>query len=403
MPVQSTLPDVYATSSHDIMFPNINAATGPKEASSRQIADGIIELEAKGNTNTTGTLRFQCSTFDRTTTRQQSVGNEIVASTSSYDPTPTSPSTSVLLMCAEVEVFNPNTPEQVVKTTAFLDSGSSRSYITTDLANRLALPTEETEEISMFTFGTEKPVPLSATHHAIGLQTHKGPEILYVKAIQHLTNDLKMVTLREDIGTVTTFTTESRKPSILIGADYFWNIILSDDFYVKTLPSGYQIVHSSIGDIVTGKPLRTEEAANYCYNSTTDELEKLDKLLQRFFDLESQGIVDTDMTADDEMCMRKFNETISYDIDENSKILGISWNVRSDQFTIKLPTLPDPDITWTKRQVLKIVAKTYDPLVSVEGEARMGRSSTTTSSEIWKDITSSWTATNIKIERKLLK
>uniref|UniRef100_W6NUL9 Integrase catalytic domain-containing protein n=1 Tax=Haemonchus contortus TaxID=6289 RepID=W6NUL9_HAECO len=616
----------------------------------------------------------------------ESVGNEIVASTSSYDATPTSPSTSVLLMCAEVEVFNPNTPEQVVKTTAFLDSGSSRSYITTDLANRLALPTEETEEVSMFTFGTEKPVPLSATHHAIGLQTHKGPEILYVKAIQHLTNDLKMVTLREDIGAVTTFTTESRKPSILIGADYFWNIILSDDFYVKTLPSGYQIVHSSIGDIVTGKPLRTEEAANYCYNSTTDELKKLDKLLQRFFDLESQGIVDNDMTADDEMCMRKFNETISYDenegryivqfpfkgnkeelpsnlqlayarlvqnvrtlrqkpalleeyhkliqdqltrgiieavdeaeppeychylahhavisqsstttkircvydgsaktkdnpslndllfrgpvllpdltglllrirttpiiissdiekaflmigldeesrnftrflwlknphkpissdnvatyrfrrvpfglivspfllagtirhhlimtetplakelirntyvdniyygvettdqgkefyneskqlflqagmnlrqyisnsselnnfftmkegtkMDENSKILGISWNVRSDQFTIKLPTLPDPDITWTKRQVLKIVAKTYDPLgwcspvlfwskqfLQSLWKEKLGWDEALPQHllKIWKDITSSWTATNIKIERKLLR
>ncbi|KAK5979637.1 hypothetical protein GCK32_004044 [Trichostrongylus colubriformis] len=68
-------------------------------------------------------------------------------------------------------------------------------------------------------------------------------------------------------------------------------------------------------------------------------------------------------------------------MDENTKILGISWNDISDQFTIKLPTLPDPDITWTKRQVLKFVAKTSDPLVSVEGEARMGRSSTTKSSE----------------------
>ncbi|KAK5979636.1 hypothetical protein GCK32_004043 [Trichostrongylus colubriformis] len=144
-------------------------------------------------------------------------------------------------MCAEVEVFNPNTPEQAVKTTAFLDSGSSRSYITTELANKLALPTQETEEISMFTFGTEKPVPLSATHHAIGPQTHKGAEILYVKAIQYLTNDLKMVTFREDFEIMTTFTTEPRKPSILISADYFWDIILSDGFYVKSLPS--QIVY----------------------------------------------------------------------------------------------------------------------------------------------------------------
>ncbi|KAK6027473.1 peptidase family A16 [Ostertagia ostertagi] len=183
-------------------------------------------------------VHFVSSAVPSTTQQENNtIANEVTASTNSSDVLLTPPSTPVLLMCTEVEVFNPKNPEQVVKTTAFLDSGSSRSYITTDLANRLALPIEETEELSMFTFGTVKPVSLSATHHAIGLQTLKGAQILFVKAIQHLTNDLKIVTFTEELEKMATFAAESKKPSILIGADYFWNIILSDDFYVKNLPS----------------------------------------------------------------------------------------------------------------------------------------------------------------------
>ncbi|RCN24410.1 hypothetical protein ANCCAN_29893 [Ancylostoma caninum] len=49
-------------------------------------------------------------------------------------------------------------------------------------------------------------------------------------------------------------------------------------------------------------------------------------------------------------------------INDNNKVLKISWNVKDDQFAIKLPRLPSPDITWMKRQVLKVVASAYDPL-----------------------------------------
>ncbi|EYC35616.1 hypothetical protein Y032_1011g3385 [Ancylostoma ceylanicum] len=249
---------------------------------------------------------------------------EIVVTTNTPEPQPvTCSSTPVLLMCAEVDVFNPNSPERTIRATAFLDSGSSRSYITTELAALLELRTEEKEEISMYTFDTLQPIPLPATSHAIGIKTSKGTHILSVKALQFLTNDMKIAHLDDELNDVNIVTTSSKKPSILIGADCFRTIMLSDDFYVKTLPNGYQLVHSSVGDIITGKPLRSPENIDYCYNSTTNDQDSLDELLQRFWDLESQGILDNPISSDDETCLRKFNETIFYDNSEGRYVVEL--------------------------------------------------------------------------------
>ncbi|EPB73983.1 hypothetical protein ANCCEY_06912 [Ancylostoma ceylanicum] len=428
-------------------------------------------------------------------------------------------------MCAEVDVFNPNSPERTIRATAFLDSGSSRSYITTELAALLELRTEEKEEISMYTFDTLQPIPLPATSHAIGIKTSKGTHILSVKALQFLTNDMKIAHLDDELNDVNIVTTSSKKPSILIGADCFRTIMLSDDFYVKTLPNGYQLVHSSVGDIITGKPLRSPENIDYCYNSTTNDQDSLDELLQRFWDLESQGILDNPISSDDETCLRKFNETIFYDnsegryvvelpfkgdkkvlptnaqlayarlaqnvkvlqltpglieeyhkliqdqlargiieelqdpqpavgshylahhavisegskttkircvydgsaktknnpkgtkITDNNKVLGITWSVKDDQFLIKLPKIPNPDTTWTKRQVLKVVASAYDPLgwcspvlftsklfLQSLWKEKLGWDEALPPQFVtaWKEITTNWTTAKITLPRQIL-
>lgn len=49
-------------------------------------------------------------------------------------------------------------------------------------------------------------------------------------------------------------------------------------------------------------------------------------------------------------------------VSDTTKTLGISWNTKKDNFIIRLPTVPNSNTTWTKRQVLEIVAKTYNPL-----------------------------------------
>ncbi|KAK6025201.1 Pao retrotransposon peptidase [Ostertagia ostertagi] len=348
----------------------------------------------------------------------------------------------VLMMCTEVNVFNPSNPSKSTKTMAFLDSGSSKSYITTDLAKFLELPEDEKGEISMYTFGTSEATPFPVTLHTIGMYTSKGRRFLDVRALRTLTKELQTITFTDESIDELQWTTISRKPSLLIGSDYFWEILLSEEFYVKNLSNGYHLVHSSIGDIVTGKPLPTLKNSDYCYNSLPMSNETLDTLVHRFWDLETEGVVDSPRTAEDDECLRKQSKRLfqkagmnlrqycsnSRELNEffteeeksvppnNNKILGISWNMTEDTLSIQLPTIPAEESNWTKRKVLKAIASTYDPLglcspalfsskVFLQSLWKECLSwDQTLPSELmenWKTITSKWTSTTFTIPRQV--
>jgi hypothetical protein len=62
----------------------------------------------------------------------------------------------VLMQTAYTEVFNSVTDKKEA-VRIVMDSGSQRTYITEDLARRLNLRMGPTEEISLITFGADKP------------------------------------------------------------------------------------------------------------------------------------------------------------------------------------------------------------------------------------------------------
>ncbi|VDP17861.1 unnamed protein product [Heligmosomoides polygyrus] len=64
-----------------------------------------------------------------------------------------------LLMCAKVTLVNPKDPIKQLRTVAFLDSGSSHSYITSDAAEHLDLDSVG-KEITLHTFGSIKPASM---------------------------------------------------------------------------------------------------------------------------------------------------------------------------------------------------------------------------------------------------
>ncbi|KAJ1356138.1 hypothetical protein KIN20_013793 [Parelaphostrongylus tenuis] len=51
----------------------------------------------------------------------------------------------------------------------------------------------------------------------------------------------------------------TEEPALLIGVDYFWDNFLFDDFYCEQLPHGHRILHTSVGNIVTGNAPQKEE------------------------------------------------------------------------------------------------------------------------------------------------
>lgn len=124
-------------------------------------------------------------------------------------------------------------------------------------------------------------------------------------------------------------TTKQTSPSILIGMDYFWDLVLSDQFTISPLPSGYRVIHTRIGKIVADDSFRhshtgflaTDEPSSPAHPAKYAELLEL---VERFWSNESMGIMDDPTTKDEERCLQLFNSSISY-------------NQNEKRYSIKLP------------------------------------------------------------------
>ncbi|PIO77077.1 Tas retrotransposon peptidase A16 [Teladorsagia circumcincta] len=164
------------------------------------------------------------------------------------------------LMCTSAPLFNPADSSKETVVTAFFDSGSTQSYITDELAQLLDLENILSEEISVSTFGTTTLLRLKSRNYVVGIRTEKGEKHLQVKSLPTLTGYLRHA-YPDNNAKSGNVAISSCKPSILIGNDYFWDIVLSDDFYCETLPNGYRMLHTSIGNILVGTRLNPNSMA----------------------------------------------------------------------------------------------------------------------------------------------
>uniref|UniRef100_A0A915AYL9 Uncharacterized protein n=1 Tax=Parascaris univalens TaxID=6257 RepID=A0A915AYL9_PARUN len=102
------------------------------------------------------------------------------------------------------------------------------------------------------------------------------------------------------------------KPQILVSADYFHEIFRGGAS--TKFPSGFHLIRTCLGDMISGKGRsnrhstspKIKPANRYCCNeaSAKDELEK-------FWSLELVGVRDPLLQTDDELAMKRFNESIT--------------------------------------------------------------------------------------------
>uniref|UniRef100_A0A915BV27 Uncharacterized protein n=1 Tax=Parascaris univalens TaxID=6257 RepID=A0A915BV27_PARUN len=107
--------------------------------------------------------------------------------------------------------------------------------------------------------------------------------------------------------------TVALKPQILVGADYFHEIFRGSAS--TKLPSGFHLIRTCLGDIISGQgrsnrhcTLSKIKPANRCccnVASAKDELEK-------FWSLELVGVRELPLQTDDELAMKRFNESITF-------------------------------------------------------------------------------------------
>ena len=126
-------------------------------------SDGSNEGSAHNSTNLSRTPSQEQSQNQRgnndegtprTAPRQEQNQKQPMTSTQNLTALYVSAATSVLLQTAKALTYKPSNSAVTVKARFVLDSGSQRTYVSTRLRERLKLLTENTERISIKTFGS---------------------------------------------------------------------------------------------------------------------------------------------------------------------------------------------------------------------------------------------------------
>lgn len=243
----------------------------------------------------------------------------------------------VLMQTAKSEVRNPlNSKSDMVR--ILLDSGSQRTYITEKLAEQLQL-TREKEEIKLTTFGSDTLQTIRTTQTKLNIKLKNGQfletsaniipvisgtvqrkamKIRSSENLEHLVSSL-------DLADTIPRESESSSVELLIGNDYYLDIILSQKIEVQP---GLYFLASKLGWILTGRTNELDSGVNETSMLTltygNDLLETglvtdVDAILphkrniQDFWNVETIGILDTPETSLDELVQKKFEQSLKFE------------------------------------------------------------------------------------------
>ncbi|EPB77219.1 Tas retrotransposon peptidase A16 [Ancylostoma ceylanicum] len=165
------------------------------------------------------------------------------------------------LMVTKLILCNPISQEKE-QVHAILDTGATRSFISTALANRLNLPSSQESFYMITTFGgkQERQQSRKVTAHAVGINGDRLPVTLLTSNI--IMGKIILPRLSEtDINHAMRNKKESYNllnssdieivPDLLLGIDYYNDIVSSTEPSVR-LPSGLFAVPTFFGHVVTG-------------------------------------------------------------------------------------------------------------------------------------------------------
>ena len=245
----------------------------------------------------------------------------------------------VLMQTARTEIRGQGQENSKGETVRILlDSGSQRTYVTEHLADMLQLKREKEEEIKLVTFGSDRPKVVKTTQTRLSVKLNNGQymditanlvpvisgtvqrnsiNLCSSKNIEHLVKSL-------DLADTIPLETESSTVELLIGNDYYLDIILPQKIEVQP---GLYLLSSKLGWILTGRTTETETSASetnmiiltYGTNITqTSVFQSVDNAipvkpdLEDFWNMETIGVLDNQTTKNDEMVKNHFKENLTF-------------------------------------------------------------------------------------------
>ena len=154
--------------------------------------------------------------------------------------------TGVKLPQTEAKISNPLNHNIVEDATILFDSASTFSFISRELACKLDLSTFGAKTHDLVVFGSQAPETKTFKQNIITMHHNGGRSHLILNETDYIIPD--------GISQV-----DNRKPDILIGADYFWDLVEGKR---GTRKDGLVVLNSKLGPIVTGMTMKnsTNEA-----------------------------------------------------------------------------------------------------------------------------------------------
>ena len=239
----------------------------------------------------------------------------------------------VVLQTARVDLVNPKDDNKKEETRLLLDSGSQRSYISRELADKMELKPSRKNYLTLYTFGSTNPKRIETSVVDIGI-IQKSGFIINIKAnvVPHVTGSIERkpietVSIRKkiegyDLADSLPLEPENFTLHLLIGNDYYADIVSMKRI---TICNGLYLLGSKFGWILSGRAqtevgttdsmmmltnTSSELATQYLDFIKEDEFMTKEPNLEEFWKLETIGITDSPTITDDEKAVSEFYKSI---------------------------------------------------------------------------------------------
>ena len=228
----------------------------------------------------------------------------------------------ILLQTARLELIPPTGVGLLMMARAIFDSGSQRTYISSQLRDRLKLPTASTERIQIKTFGSADGCDklCDIVHLKIRVNDGETLEIaalvvpLVCSPLMSQPIDIASECYEHLTGLELADSGDSHdmlEVDVLIGSDWYWSFVTGRVIKGTSEPTA---IHTKVGWILSG-PVGDQVVVNLTLTSThalrvdTFMAEpSLDDQLKKFWELESLGI-----PKDESSVYERFLQQISFD------------------------------------------------------------------------------------------
>lgn len=206
-----------------------------------------------------------------------------------------------------------------------LDSGSQRSYLSSEKAKVLNIVSDKIDLLSIYTFGSNKPQETQSPSAHITIKTKRGiVRRVEVNIVPSITQRVPITTFRSDatVDILADDDSVGEVVDLLIGNDYYFSFIRTERVQVQ---ENIYLVNSDFGWLISGHISQDDKGKDilsvitYCHCHqpgcpyfTEPDLPLRDIDMKFLWTLESIGITDSPKSTREEEAVKYFNETTKY-------------------------------------------------------------------------------------------